>query len=238
MQRHKIFLPLITIILLVVNLLVYGIYGDDVSRTIRFISMVIFFLIFLKPDYYKKNALIIFVAFVLNDFLLIFYETFINQNLVLFIRLCAYLLLAGLVFPYLRKVKIHIFDKILFTGILIINWFLLYNIKDSIGAGQNASWLEDGLLYAYGTSLIIAMATAFSFYSRYIDKASIFFLLSIIGLLMSDLTFFVGFYLDYPEFYYLDRGFNILAIGFLLRFLFLFKNKIARGFYEAEEDII
>ncbi|MCY2688472.1 hypothetical protein [Salinimicrobium sp. TH3] len=238
MQRYKKFLSIITVALLVANLLVYGIFGDDVSRTMRFISMVVFFVIFLNPAYYKKNALLIFVAFVLNDFLLIFYETLINQNLVLFIRLCAYLLLARLVFPYLRKIKIHIFDKILFTGILIINWFLLYNIKDTIGSGQNASWLEDVLIYAYGTSLIIAVATAFSFYSRYIDKASIFFLLSIIGLLMSDLTFFVGFYLDFPEFYYLDRGFNIVSLGFLLHFLLLFKNKIARGFYNGENDVI
>jgi hypothetical protein len=55
---------------------------------------------------------------------------------------------------------------------------------------------------------------------------------------MSDLTFFVGFYLDFPEFYYLDRGFNIVAIGFLLHFLFLYKNKIERGFYNREGDII
>jgi hypothetical protein len=55
---------------------------------------------------------------------------------------------------------------------------------------------------------------------------------------LSDLTFFIGFYLDFPEFYYLDRGFNIIAIGALLHFLFLFKRKIARNFYERVEDKI
>lgn len=230
---HNIFLVIVTIILLVANVVVVGYFGDYVSSMVRFVSMVLFFALFLNPRYYKKNAFVIFAAFVINDLLLVFYEDSINQDLVLFIRLCAYLLLARLVLPYLKKIKVQLFEGILFGLILFLNLLLLYNIQDTISTGQNEAWLEEFLLYGYGTATILLVSAAFTFYSRYIDKASIFFLLAVIGLVMSDFTYFIGFYLEFSEFYYLDRIFNILAVGFLLHFLFLFKRKIARGFYDV-----
>ena len=230
---HNLFLLLVTLFLLVVNIVAYAYLGDYESRIIRFLSMVLFFVIFLSPRYYKKSGLVIFAAFVINDLLLIFYENFTYQNWVLLIRLCAYLLLARLVLPYLKKIKVKLFEGILFGVILLLNLLLLYNVQDEIIAGQNAGWPEEMLVYGYGTAAIISVSVAFTFYSRYIDKASIFFLLAVMGLVMSDLTYFIGFHLEFPEFYYLDRIFNILAVGFLLHFLFLFKRKIDRGFYES-----
>lgn len=237
-KLYEIFLPLVTAILLVANVMVYGYFGDHESGIMRFISMVLFFALFLSPRYYKKSALIIFAVFVFNDLLLIYYEDFINQNIVLFIRLFADLLMARLVLPYLKKIKVEFFEGILFGVILILNLLLLYNIQDSINSGQNTGWLGELLVYGYGTAAIISVSAAFTFYSRYFDKASIFFLLAVIGLVMSDLTYFIGFYLEFFEFYYLDRVFNILAIGFLLHFLFLFKRKITRGFYDRTREEI
>ncbi|MGB7843441.1 MAG: hypothetical protein WBL21_11655 [Salinimicrobium sp.] len=231
-KPYKKFLPLVTAILLVANVMVYGYFGDYESGIMRFISMVVFFAFFLSPRYYKKSALIIFAVFVFNDLLLIYYEDFINQNIVLFIRLFAYLLMARLVLPYLKKVKIHLFEGIFIGAILILNLLLLYSVQGVINAGKNAGWLGELLVYGYGTATIILVCAAFTFYSRYFDKASIFFLLAVIGLVMSDLTYFIGFYLEFYEFYYLDRVFNILAIGFFLHFLFLFKRKVASGFYD------
>ena len=232
MNLRDLLLPIVTVALLAANVIVLAIYGEYVSRIMRFFSMVAFFFLFLRSKYYKSSALIIFSAFVLNDLLLIFFETVMSQNLVLFIRLCAYILLAKLVLPYLRKIKIKLFEGLLFATILLMNVWLLYSIQDSINAVSNGGWLGEFLVYGYGTAAILSVIAAFAFYSRYVDKTSIFFLLAVIGLVMSDLTYFIGFYLDFPEFYYLDRSFNIVAIGFLLHFLFLFKKKIARGFYD------
>ena len=180
MKLDKYFILLVTLVLLVVNLVVYGLLGDYVSRVTRFVSMLIFFLIFLRPRFYLRGALLIFTAFVLNDLLLISFENFYNQNVVLFIRLCAYGLLARLVMPYLKKIRVKIFEGILFAGILIMNFLLLHYIEDSISIFQDSSWWEDILFYGYGTAVILSVATAFTFYSRYIDKASIFFLLSLL----------------------------------------------------------
>lgn len=237
MKPSRIFLPVFTLFLLTVNLIVFGYFGDYVSRIVRFASMFFFFLIALGPKYFKGSALVIFFAFVINDFLLIYFESSFNQNLVLFIRLCAYLLLARLVQPYLKKVKVEIFQGVIFGVVLILNLILLYNLNDSINAGEDSTFLDELLLYGYGTAIIISVTIAFTFYNRYTDKTSIFFLIAVMALVMSDFTYFIGFYLGFREFYYLDRAFNIVAIGVLLHFLFLYKQKIAVGYYNKTREI-
>ncbi|MGB7786338.1 MAG: hypothetical protein WBL27_09575 [Salinimicrobium sp.] len=222
-----------TVALLAINITVLAFFDERASRVVRFLSMVVFYAIFLLDMYYKRNALLILGALVVNDLLLVFYESTMSQDLIMFIRLCAFLLLARLVFPYLRKIKVKPFEGILFTVILIMNLLLLYSIQDSINAVNKEGLLGEILVYGYGTAVIISVSAAFTFYSRYFDKASIFFLLAILGLVLSDFTYFIGFYLEFPVFYYLDRAFNILAVGFLLHFIFLFKRKIARGFYDG-----
>ena len=234
-MKSPTFLSVVTFGLLITNLFVLGYFGDYESRVTRFASMLIFFFIFLRSRYFKSRALPIFAALVVNDLLLISYEESSVQNLILLIRLSLYLLLGNLVLPYIRKIKVKLIEGLFFVGILVINFFLLSYMNDSIKI-ENSGWLEEALFYGYGTALIISISMAFTFYNRYSDNASIFFLLSLIILAMSDLTFFIGYYLEFHEFYFLDRGFNIIALGFLLHFISLFNRKIASGFYEIKSE--
>lgn len=238
MNPHKSLLPFFTVFLLVVNVLIFGLFGDHVSSIARFISMVFFFLLSLRPQYFKRSALILLSAFVINDFLLIYFESALSQNLVLLIRLGAYLLLARMVMPYLKKIKVEKFQWIIFAVVLILNLFLLYQLNGSINPGDEASIWEEILLYGYGTSIIISVSVAFTFYNRYTDNTSIFFLIALLALVMSDFTYFIGFYLGFSEFFYLDRAFNIAAIGVLLHFIYLYKKKIELGYYERPEKIL
>lgn len=237
MKSSRFFLPLFTLFLLTVNLIVFGYFGDYVSRIVRFASMFFFFLIALGPKYFKGSALVIFFAFVINDFLLIYFESSFNQNLVLFIRLCAYLLLARLVWPYLKKIKVEKFQGVVFGVILIFNLLLTYYLNDSINGESDSGYLENLLFYGYSISIILSVSIAFTFYNRYTDKTSVFFVIAVMALVMSDFTYFIGFYLGFREFYYLDRAFNIVAIGVLLHFLFLYKQKIADGCYNKTREI-
>lgn len=232
MNPRKLFLPIFTGSLVVINLLVLALFGDHVSSIARFISMSLFFLLFLRPKYYERSALIVFLAFVLNDFLLIYFEASFSQNLVLFIRLCAYLLIANMVRPYLKNIKIEKFQGIIFATVLILNVILLNLLDETIFAGKDAAIWEKVLLYGYGFSIILLVSIAYTFYNRYTDKSSVFFLIAVMGLVMSDFTYFIGFYLEFPVFYYLDRGFNVLGIGMLLHFLYLFKKKVELGFFQ------
>lgn len=237
MKPNKLLLPALTIFLLVVNLIVFGYFGDFISRIVRFITMVLFFLMALLPKYFKSSALIIFFAFVINDFLLIYFESSINQDLVLFIRLCAYLLMARLVQPYLKKIKVELFQGIIFGVVLILNLVLLYSLNDSINSGGDVTILDELLFYGYGTAIFVTVGIAFTFYNRYTDKGSVFFVIAVMALVMSDFTYFIGFYLGFREFYYLDRAFNIVGVGVLLHFLFLLKKKINTGYYNKSKAI-
>lgn len=238
MTTNKLFLPQFTAFLLIVNLLALGLFGEHVSSIVRFISMVFFFLLSLRPQYYKRSALILFSVFVVNDFLLIYFESSFSQNLVLFIRLCAYLLLARMVLPYLKAIKIEKFQGIIFSVVLILNIILLHQLNKSINAEEDAGIWEEILLYGYGTAIIISVSVAFTFYNRFTDKTAIFFLIALMALVMSDFTYFIGFYLGFREFFYLDRAFNIVAISVLLHFIYLFKKKIELGYYQKTETIL
>lgn len=238
MTYNRLILPIFTILLLVVNLLVLGLFGDHISSIVRFVSMALFFGMSLRAQYFKRSALILFSAFVINDFLLIYFDSSFSQNLVLFIRMCAYLLLARMVMPYLKKIKLEKFQIIIFSVVLILNIILLHQLNDSINPGDEASIWEEILLYGYGTSIIISVSVAFTFYNRYTDNTSIFFLIALLALVMSDFTYFIGFYLGFSEFFYLDRAFNIAAIGVLLHFIYLYKKKIELGYYERPEKIL
>ena len=44
-------------------------------------------------------------------------------------------------------------------------------------------------------------------------------------MIFSDLTYFIAYYLDFPEFYYADRFFNVLGSGFLMLFATSFGKK-------------
>lgn len=238
MKYNRLILPIFTILLLVVNLLVLGLFGEHVSGIVRFISMTLFFVMSLRAQYFKRSALILFSAFVINDFLLIYYDSSFSQNLVLFIRMCAYLLLARMVMPYLKKIKIEKFQGIIFTVVLILNFILLHQLNDSINPGEDGGLWGELLLFGYGSAIIISVSVAFTFYNRYTDESSIFFLIALMALVMSDFTYFIGFYLEFREFYFLDRAFNIVAIGVLLHFIYLFKKKIELGFYGKKPPVL
>lgn len=238
MNSNQKFLPFFTVFLLVVNLLIFGLFGAHVSSIARFVSMVLFFLLSLRPQYFKRSALILFSAFVLNDFLLIYYESSLSQNLILFIRLGAYLLLARMVMPYLKKIKMEKFQIIIFSVVLILNLVLLHQLNDSINPEESTEVWEEVLLYGYGTAIILAVSVAFTFYNRFTDKASILFLVALMALVMSDFTFFIGYYLGFSVFFYLDRAFNIIAIGVLLHFIYLYKKKIEIGYYNKTQTVL
>ncbi|GGG33921.1 hypothetical protein GCM10011532_17000 [Christiangramia forsetii] len=57
-----------------------------------------------------------------------------------------------------------------------------------------------------------------SYLNRYANKAGFYLVIVSFGLILSDIFFYNAYYLDFEEFYYLDRLANIIAISFLLAF--------------------
>ncbi|WP_010228857.1 hypothetical protein [Gillisia marina] len=118
----------------------------------------------------------------------------------------------------LKNLITNLFQKMVFTIAVLLNIFLLYSLVEMMPAGKYSLFF-DFLFYVYGLSIIICVTTAVSYSNRYASKPSIFFLTAVLCLVFSDLTYFIGFILDFSEFFFADRIFNILGIGALIHFL-------------------
>jgi len=196
-------------------------YDDIFDRWIRFGTMGLYFLLFISPWFYNKKGLLIFVLFLISDGLLINYEDPVFNAFIFIIRGFSYLLLAGIVIKLLRDLKTNFFQKIVFTIAFLLNIFLLYSLVEMIPSGEQYSSF-DFLFYFYGISIIACVTAAVSYSNRYANKPSLIFLGTILCLVFSDLSYFIGFYLNFSEFFIVDRIFNFLGIALLLHFMLIF----------------
>ena len=223
MKANKHLLQILTVIIIIVNLAVMIYYGTSINRWLRFANMCIFLLLFITPYYYNKKGLLVMCLFLICDALLINYESDILNGFVFIIRGSCFLLLAGMVSQRVRKLKTNLFQKIIFTLAIALNAFLLYSLIEMVPSARYYSFF-DFLFYLYGMAVIICATIAVSYSNRYANKNSLFFLMAILGLVFSDLTYFIGFYLKFYEFYLADIVFDILGISLIIQFFLLEKS--------------
>jgi len=224
MKANKHLLQILTVIIIIANLAIMIHYGTGVNRWLRFANICIFFSLFLTPYYYNKKGLLVMTFFLICDGLLIYYESDLVNALVFIIRGASFLLLARMVVDRVRKLKTNLLQKLIFTLAIALNVFLLYSLIEMVPSATYYS-IFDLLFYLYGVAVIICVTIAVSYSNRYADKTSLFFLGAILGLVFSDLTYFIGFYLKFYEFYLADMVFDIIGISLVIQFLLLEKSK-------------
>lgn len=222
MGSFKNFLPFFTIAAIIINILSKIYLEGIVDRWMLFGTMLSFFLLFLSPWYYNKRGLLLFILLLISDALLIKFEVPIINALILTLRTASYLVLVWIIINKLRNLRTNLFQKISFTLAVLLNIFLLYTLVEMIPEGDYYSFFEF-LFYFYGLSVIICVSAAVSYSNRYANRPSIFFLFAVLGLVFSDLTYFISSNLNFTEFFIVDRIFNILGIGALLHFMYLDK---------------
>jgi len=220
MKPYKYFLPLFTITLIIINIWSMIYLEGFIYYWILFGIMTSFFLLFISPWYYNKRGLFLFVLLFISDAILIFFEDPIFNVLMFLVKTASYLVLVGIVLNKLRNLRTNLFQKIVFTIAVLLNIFLLYSIVEMMPVDEYSLFF-DFLFYIYGLAIIICVSAAVSYSNRYASRPSIFFLTAVLCLVLSDLNYFIGFILDFSEFFYADRVFNILGIGALLHFLHL-----------------
>jgi len=224
MAPLKNFLPFFTIALIIVNLWSMVYLGDIVNRWILFGTMLSFFLLFISPWYYNKRGLLLFVLLLISGALHIFYEDPIFNALMFLVKTASYLALVWIVLNKLKNLRTNLFQKIGFTLAVLLNIFLLYNIVEMVPAGEYYLFFEF-LFYFFGLAVIICVSAAVSYSNRYANRPSIFFLTAVLCLVFSDLTYFIGFNLNFHEFFFANRIFIFLGIGALLHFMYLDRTK-------------
>ncbi len=219
LKRH--FLKIFTFIVIVANLVVMHYFEDSIERWTGFATMGLFFLIFLSQSYFLKRGLLIFSLLLISDALLINYEDPIFNGLIFLVRGSVFLLLMALIINRLRVLKTNLFQKIAFTIAVLLNIYLLYTFADVMFKGEYLS-LFDLLFYFYGMAIIACVIAAVCYSNRYSNKPSLIFFGAILSLVFSDLTYFIGFYLDFTVFFIAEKIFNFLGIALLLHFMKIF----------------
>jgi len=218
MKWNKLSLPILTVFLIIINIWVIIEYSKEVSDYMRFADMLIYFLYLIFTKEYTKRFLALFGLLSICDGFIIFYNIPIFNLLTFVMRIIIYLFLFSLVFKKLKNLKVEWSQLGVFGVILSINIFLLFALVEMVPDEYDYNAFK-ALFYLYGIATILIVSAAISYSNRYENKISLYFIAAVLGLIFSDLTYFVAFYLKFEEFYIPERIFNILAIAFLVQYV-------------------
>jgi VanZ family protein len=75
------------------------------------------------------------------------------------------------------------------------------------------------LFYTLGLVSLALVSTCISYLNRYADTKGFLLVVISICLVLSDLTFYNAYYLDFKVFYYADRIVNIIGVALLVVFV-------------------
>ena len=211
-------LTLLGLILISVNFLVIY-YGDlQLIRILKLISTVTIFSAFfsiLKKA--ERSLLAVFFFLTLADIFLLNYEVVWVKKLTFIAVIAAYTALMLHIKPLIRNLKTTVFQKIVFLVVLGINVLMLYVLIQMVHYRLDDNW-HSFLFYIYGITMIIMVILAFSYSNRYSNKASFYFVCSVLAFVFSDITSFIGYYMDLEEFYSAARLFYLLSLLGLIKF--------------------
>ncbi|MDR5589621.1 hypothetical protein [Christiangramia sp. SM2212] len=219
----KIWLALITGILIAVNLLAIYYLDPFIDRWFRFLTTAIFLLIFLFKSVKSYQLLAVFALLVICDGLLVFYEMPVVKYFVYIVRILAYLNLILLLMPKLSKLKFNLITIVIACFIVAIDLYVLHVMAETLpGSHQNTLFIS--LFYLLGILSLALAAASLSYLNRYADGKGFYLVIVSLGFVLSDIFYYNAHYLQFTEFFYLDRLANIIGVAFLLAFAINSKN--------------
>ena len=193
-------------------------YLDPITdRWFRLLASVVFFLVFLFKYYTDKRLLIAFSLLTLCDGLLIFYEDAIVRNTIYVVRISAYLAIINFLYPYLSRLRLNLITFIITGFIIALDVYMLHDMATYI-PGYKEDIIFTILFYTMGLISLALVATCISYLNRYADINGFLLVIISICLVLSDITFYNAYYLDFDVFYYADRIVNIIGIALLVVF--------------------
>lgn len=193
-------------------------YLDPITdRWFRILATGVFFLVYLLK--YKKGSrfLVAFSLLTLCDGLLIFYEDSIVRNIIYVVRISAYLAIINFLYPYLSRLRLNLVTFIIAAIIIVLDLYMLHDMAIYI-PGYREDIIFTILFYTMGLVSLALVATCISYLNRYADVKGFLLVVISICLVLSDLTFYNAYYLDFDVFYYADRIVNIIGLALLVVF--------------------
>ena len=207
-----------------VNLASLSMFNEEVSRWVRFICSAFFMIIAALHKPFSWKLFLTFLLFTICDFSLIYFEDPVFNAITFISRGAAFIVVGSIGLVKLKRFKITALE--LFIGLILvaINLALLVELESMI-TFTHTTEIYNPVFYGFAIITILTTIIAVSYSNRYSNQKSVFYLCGVLWMIFSDLTYFIAYYLDFPEFYYADRFFNVLGSGFLMLFATSFDKK-------------
>lgn len=204
--------------LVLVNFLLLMEFEPVVNRWGRILSTLTFLALFLK-DFHRNKFLLMgaFLLFFTADFFALTYQETSSQQAFFALQSLAYLCLVYHTGKRLVKQKFKSYQTIYFSIVFLLNTFFML-VVGHILAEEVQDPMVEALFYVYGLSAIVLISTGILYYDRFPDNLSASFLISVVGLVLSNLMGFPAHFIDFWEFFYLDRLFYVLGMAGLVSF--------------------
>ena len=216
--------------LIITNFVAIYYLDQHIDRWFRFGATLILSLYFITKFLKGYKLLIVFLLMTLCDGFLVFYEIPFFKNAIYLTRIIAYLFLILQVAPMLKNLKINLGTIVIAAFTLFLDVYLLDEMADSLPAqDKNLTFLI--LFYSLGIISLAFVAVSLSFLFRFSSKKALLLVIVSLGFVLSDIFYYNAYYLDFEEFYYLDRLCNICGIGAL----FLFSREVMN---QPQEDFL
>ncbi|MBZ9630774.1 hypothetical protein LB465_08280 [Salegentibacter sp. LM13S] len=206
-----------TIFWVVLNLLGLYFLDDEHSRWLRVAASSYFILWSLSFHALNSKIHYVLLSFLICDVSLLFYENEIFNFITFIARSLTFFLLVWIVFPKIRAIKYNLLELFIGLFVISVNIYLLFELLAMVPEAH----LYDYFVPAYLGFTILTMilvGAAITYNNRYSNKKSLYFLLAALFMALSDVNFFIAFYLEIPGFYYPDRFLHIFSLGLILLF--------------------
>lgn len=212
-------ITILTIILVLLNVLVMSscaVYEQRLSRLLSICSYFVVFLLF--KGYRDKNIMFVLILLILADVFNLNYEHITLGKLISITKIIAYFLLIKSVFT-----KLILFKNIepilyFFIGIIVaLNLGLaiqtIWNTSDKMN-----DTLDLILFLMYSITIIGVAIVAIQYNFRYHTKRSMYFVYFVFGLILSDISWFIAYFLDLFLAFYADILFYIIGLYCIVRY--------------------
>ncbi|WP_452228948.1 MULTISPECIES: hypothetical protein [unclassified Lacinutrix] len=218
MSFEKKALLIISLLLLVINIYVISEYTFSENRILRFISVFVYFLLFLYFKGYKNKAILfIFVSFLISAFFMLFYDDRIYNKLTSLFSIAGYLVLLISGLKRLQLKKVNKFLIAFFVVIIFLNFFFLDQLLTFI-----TYKLHDGLqqiiLYFYGIVLILACVFAGNYNFTANTTKAMYYMSFVFGFALSDFFMVLAYYFNINLLFIPGISFYLFALFFMVRY--------------------
>ncbi|WP_179345612.1 hypothetical protein [Winogradskyella ursingii] len=209
----------LTLILLLVNFYTVSEYTAYDRRLVNLISLSCYFLIFIVTGGTKKILLLYsMLAFVGTDYLLLYYETNdVIAKVIPVLKISVYFMLTVSVFDKVRLLNHKLSITVAFVSIIVLNLVWMFNLIWDKSEKFNDSF-EFALHFLYGLIMVWMCTIAINCYLRFKTNRSLFFLIFILGLVLSDAAWFIAYYYNFNFFFYVYTIFYLVGLAYLIRY--------------------